>query len=525
MEAEAYVMRGDDSIKNGDLQSAIENYTQAIELKKDYAEAYSKRGSAYLRKHDCENAIKDFSQVIDLKPNDAEAYSGRGEAYRAIDGYVNAIADQTKAIELTVSTFNFHRDSYIRNSKYYHPELYSGLPRSVALAYRERGVTHLWEHEYESAIKDFTAVFVTSYSSIKGINSKTLELRDFCDTNWIIGLYHELSAAYQKMGDWSNAISNLEYAIRQTNQKSDFEKAFDYLKYGDYDSALEAFQRVDFHSQKEAIALVKSKIVFDHIKSGDAYRDKGDYKTAADTYKKALELAPLASGYVESGNTYYSNGDYKSAGVEYKKALEFDPIFEKKKQKYLENGNAYFRKGDYENAVKYYERAFQHGLDNADAKRDSEAAKAEIARLKAKQMGAKAGKKTLSGLLGLLVGAIIGAGIGAIAALIFPKFAGAGDNVELIRLIGVGGGAALGAIIGMIAGIFGDASYKIGGGFGGLIALGCFGIVFFGGQVKGVGSFISYALASGIIGGIFFSIFSVIGLIAGAVAGAIVKKK
>jgi len=54
-------------------------------LKPDYAEAYNNRGLAYSlsSKSEMENAIVDYTQAIQLRPDYACAYNKRGVAYMA----------------------------------------------------------------------------------------------------------------------------------------------------------------------------------------------------------------------------------------------------------------------------------------------------------------------------------------------------------------------------------------------------------------------------------------------------------
>ncbi|MDR0585030.1 MAG: tetratricopeptide repeat protein [Treponema sp.] len=533
MDADFYVMRGDDRKEKGEYKSAIEDYTQAIGLKQDYAEAYYKRAYAYLSIRDNDNVIKDFSQVIDLKPDDRNimlgAYHGRGAMYLSTHEYESAIEDFTKVID---------------------------------------------DAEKFEKTRSFLAARAGDAISV-GINYKTTGRR----------AYLERSDAYRSMGDFENAFKDMEGASQAGDDSDEnFRKGTIYYKNDDYDSAIEAFQRSGCSCKDEAVKLTKSKAVSGHIKSGNEYQNKGDYKNAADKYKKALGFSDpdndrgkiSASASIVRGNIHYKNGDYKKAFEQYKNALEFDPVNETLKtlkQKYLESGNAYFQKGDYENAVKDYGKAFRYDLDNADAKnnliasynslggacfakqdyngaiaeykkalaldpdnesvkRGMEKAEAEKARFCAEQnealKKAMARKTALSFLIGILAGAIAGAAIGAIAVSIIGKFADAGGNVWWNnRIIGAGIVAAAGAIIGMISGTSGNAGtgWALGVIPGGLVAVGVLVYSFGAGYVKGVGTFIAYLIASALVGLVFGLIIGVIGAISGAIAGAVVKKE
>jgi tetratricopeptide (TPR) repeat protein len=56
------------------LKGAIEEFTQAINLKNDFAESYFERGKTYIEIGDFENAEKDFQTAVKLNPKLTESY-------------------------------------------------------------------------------------------------------------------------------------------------------------------------------------------------------------------------------------------------------------------------------------------------------------------------------------------------------------------------------------------------------------------------------------------------------------------
>jgi tetratricopeptide (TPR) repeat protein len=98
--AEAYSNRGDARSELKDHQGAIEDYSQAIKLKPDYADAYNSRGVDRFDLGDKRGAIEDYSQAIKLKPDYAEAYSNRGNARSELKDHQGAIEDYSQAIKL-----------------------------------------------------------------------------------------------------------------------------------------------------------------------------------------------------------------------------------------------------------------------------------------------------------------------------------------------------------------------------------------------------------------------------------------
>ena len=85
--------------QTGDMERAIESFSQAIALQPGNANVYSGRGEAYMRKGDAQKAIADFSMHIKLvgdiqaKPNVASVYLARAQAYERVGDTPNAMAD------------------------------------------------------------------------------------------------------------------------------------------------------------------------------------------------------------------------------------------------------------------------------------------------------------------------------------------------------------------------------------------------------------------------------------------------
>lgn len=95
-----YFNQGNDSLKQGLYDKAIEFFTKAIELNPKYVEAYKNRGNAYLNKKLYDNAMDDYNKAIELNPEYAPPYNNRGLIYFFKGLYDKAIKEYNKAIEL-----------------------------------------------------------------------------------------------------------------------------------------------------------------------------------------------------------------------------------------------------------------------------------------------------------------------------------------------------------------------------------------------------------------------------------------
>jgi Flp pilus assembly protein TadD len=79
--AEEFFEQGkkDSSVENAD--SAISNYSKAIEINPKFVKAYNNRGIAYIWKKQYDLAIADFTKAIELDPKNGKAYNNRAIVY------------------------------------------------------------------------------------------------------------------------------------------------------------------------------------------------------------------------------------------------------------------------------------------------------------------------------------------------------------------------------------------------------------------------------------------------------------
>jgi len=115
---QAYNDRGIEFANNGELDKAIDDFTEAIRLNPSEAGYYINRGIAYSNKNEYYNAIDDFNKAIELglsASNLFVAYNSRGTAYYVLEDYRRALEDYTKGIEISPSD----ADAYYRRGNTY----------------------------------------------------------------------------------------------------------------------------------------------------------------------------------------------------------------------------------------------------------------------------------------------------------------------------------------------------------------------------------------------------------------------
>jgi Tetratricopeptide repeat. len=98
--AYAHFLSGIQFDADGDYESAIEEYSEAIKYDIHFAVAYDRRGIDYTMLIKYRKALKDFNKAIELKSNFTDAYSHRGIVNYCLRDFVNAIADYNKALNI-----------------------------------------------------------------------------------------------------------------------------------------------------------------------------------------------------------------------------------------------------------------------------------------------------------------------------------------------------------------------------------------------------------------------------------------
>lgn len=160
--AEDLLIQGEEKYKKGDLQGAIEDFSQAIVLNPNYAEAYYNRGTVRYVLGDNQGAIADYNEVLRINPNLFQAYVNRGNARDDSGDSQGAIADYNEALRINPSDSKAYYNRGVTRSRLgdmqaaiadYNEAL--RINPNYGLAYNARGNARAKLGEKEGAIQDF----------------------------------------------------------------------------------------------------------------------------------------------------------------------------------------------------------------------------------------------------------------------------------------------------------------------------------------------------------------------------------
>ncbi|KAG7239414.1 hypothetical protein INR49_028885 [Caranx melampygus] len=93
-------MEAINALGEGDLQKALDLFSEAIKLNPCVAIMYAKRASVYIQMQKPNAAIRDCDKAISINPDSAQPYKWRGKAHRLLGHWEDAAKDLATACKL-----------------------------------------------------------------------------------------------------------------------------------------------------------------------------------------------------------------------------------------------------------------------------------------------------------------------------------------------------------------------------------------------------------------------------------------
>ncbi len=343
--AELAFQQGNVFMMFGEIDKAIEAYSQAIKLNPRDTDAYNNRGVAYQKLGNFDRAFKDYNTAIPINPYDAVIYSNRGAAYVDKGELDRGLEDLNRAIEVNpnyAETFYNRGIAYDNKGDYnraisdFNKAIQRG--RNHADVYNNRGIAFQKKREFDRAIVDFdTAIKMSPKFPDQYVNRGNA--------------FHEKGAIDHAIEDFNRAIELNPNCTIAYNSRGNVHKAK-----GEYDRAITDFNK--------AIQL-KPNLAELYNNRGGAYHDKEDFDCAIKDFDKAIQLNPgYANAYYNRGVTFKNKGNVQFALNDFNKAIELNPDFA---IAYSDRGIAYDEQGDFNRAVEDFNVAIQLKPDFAEA--------------------------------------------------------------------------------------------------------------------------------------------------------------
>lgn len=226
--------------KSGRHEESLRDCNTAIKIDSKNSWAFNSRGETYLRMRCYEEALRDFSFSIELNPDNAWSVASRGKAYRIMRRSEAALEDFNRAIELNPSS-----SWTLANRGLTHRQIgnfqnsLEDFNRAIELepnsgwAIASRGETYRQLNRYDEALKDFDRaielypnhdwalcrraeihLFLKAYDKALSDFAKTIEFS--LNNDWRRFTY---SLALKAAGQLNAAKENLVFAIQIAQQR------------------------------------------------------------------------------------------------------------------------------------------------------------------------------------------------------------------------------------------------------------------------------------------------------------------
>lgn len=216
-----FIKRGDERKAAGDIEGAVADYTNAIEIDAGFATPYLERGEFRARAQKYTEAIADFTSAIEIDATLYRAYAGRGHCFGAAGKYAESIADATKAIEIDAGRPQAY---YSRGLAYYslrnHLAAIPDLSRAIelgmttAVAYYHRGMARDGADDWLGGIMDTTKAIELDPNNPKYYSGRAVARRSYGDYTGAISDYDKVlefepGNRYMILGRaWSKLFNN-----------------------------------------------------------------------------------------------------------------------------------------------------------------------------------------------------------------------------------------------------------------------------------------------------------------------------
>ena len=168
----------------GNLEKAVELYTEAITLAPGNADYYNRRSIVLYKMCRYEDTLRDDTKAIELDPSKPAYYHSRSVTRRKMEQYDDALRDIAKALDLDSSQPDYY---FSRGVTFYKMGQYDnalkGATRAIELDpsdpdyYYSRAITLLAMQRYEEALQDDTKAIELDPSKPKYYRSRADTLR------------------------------------------------------------------------------------------------------------------------------------------------------------------------------------------------------------------------------------------------------------------------------------------------------------------------------------------------------------
>uniref|UniRef100_A0A1B6FAU5 Stress-induced-phosphoprotein 1 n=1 Tax=Cuerna arida TaxID=1464854 RepID=A0A1B6FAU5_9HEMI len=399
---------GNDAMLKGDLEKAIECYSEGIKIDKNNHVLYSNRSAAYLKAGKYSEALADAETTISIKPDWTKGYSRKGSVLAYMERFDEALAAYRQGLKFEpnnptllegISEVEKRVNSNNSNNRpgggLFDANMFQNM--FAKLQNDPRTSKYFSDPDYLQLVKDIQTNPTSIFSKMQDprIQETLSVLFEMMD------LKAPMNSEVPKESTNSTSTSTTSAPKEEPKvEKMDEDLPDDHkMALIEKEAGNKAYKTKDFETAikhyEKAIEYFGTDITF-YNNLAAVYFEMKEYNKCIKLCEQAIEIGRenradyklIAKSFARIGNAYKKMEDYKSAKIYYEKSLSehrtpetktllsqvekiikdeelkayVDPV---KAEEEKEKGNELFKKGDYATAVKHYTEAIKRNPSEA----------------------------------------------------------------------------------------------------------------------------------------------------------------
>ncbi|HEY9598126.1 MAG TPA: tetratricopeptide repeat protein [Cyanophyceae cyanobacterium] len=295
---DAYICQSIIHYYQGNHRGAIADCDEVLRINPNNADVYNNRGLNRIALGDYQEAIADFSHALKIEPHHAKAYLNRGYSRLQLDNNWGAIEDFDQALTIDPQAAKVYLKQ-VADTLSQEPGAINNPKQKFTKGLLIEGNLRYESGNYQAAID--------AYTQIIRLDSKNTEA------------YNRRSTARSAVGDYEGAFKDLYKAAKyyldeqslqpasiltvETRVENYRHRGVNKVQQGDFQGAIEDFNQVLQHNQKDAIALTcrgfarqrlgdNQKAIEDLQQAAKLFAEQGHPKSAQNILHTLKKLQP-----------------------------------------------------------------------------------------------------------------------------------------------------------------------------------------------------------------------------------------